>query len=645
MCGIVGFVDVTPRRSTEEMTAIVQRMALRLVHRGPDDEGSLVEPSLGLALGFRRLAIQDLSRNGNQPMTSVNRRYVIVYNGEMYNFREMKEDLQRAGYRSWRGSSDTEVLLAAISRIGVVGMLDRCDGMFAFALWDRQAQRLHLARDRMGEKPLYYGWAGSTLMFASELKALVEHPSWIGEIDPEAVSAFMRFSYVPAPLSIYRGIAKLPAAHWVSFDLANLEPGTLPEPRPYWDARGVVERTAAEPFDGDFDAAVDELDRLLTRSVERRMVADVPLGAFLSGGIDSSSVVALMQKVTDRPVSTFTVGFGDARYDESEQARAVARHLGTAHTEIRAEADAPLNAVERLPQIYDEPFADKSQLPTVLLAALTRSHVTTALSGDGGDELFGGYARYPVAARQWSRISRRSGFSRRAARWACEHLPLRTINALSSIGAKPGRLGDKLYRMLADAANDAPERVLERLHARWRTVDAPTAPYRGGYFANERAWPKLENVEARLMYADAATFLPDDILVKVDRASMAVGLEARAPLLSREIVEFAWSLPIGFRLANGESKRVLRRLAARYVPQELLDRPKQGFEPPLADWLRGPLRDWADDLLQPDALAEDGLLRPEPILQAWREHREGLRDRNGDLWNVLMYQAWRAEWH
>ncbi|MGH6913387.1 MAG: asparagine synthetase B family protein, partial [Geminicoccales bacterium] len=384
---------------------------------------------------------------------------------------------------------------------------------------------------------------------------------------------------------------------------------------------------------------------LLTRSVERRMVADVPLGALLSGGIDSSSVVALMQKVANSPVTTFTVGFGDPRFDETEQARVVARHLGTAHTEIRAEADAPLRAVERLPQIYDEPFADRSQLPSVLLAALTRSHVTAALSGDGGDVLFGGYARYPVAARQWARIERRSAFARRAARWACQHLPLQAINTLGGFFVKPGRLGDKLYRMLADAANDAPERVLERLHARWRVVDAPAPPYRGGYFAEAAAWPKLPDVEARLMYADAATFLPDDILVNVDRASMAAGLEARAPLLSREVVEFAWSLPIGFRLANGESKRVLRRLAARYIPGRILERPRQGFEPPLAEWLRGPLRDWAEDLLHPDVLAEDGLLRPEPILAAWREHRTGVRDRHGDLWTVLMYQAWRAEWH
>ena len=644
MCGIAGFVDARPRRPAEEMAAIVQRMARQLRHRGPDDEGSLVDPSVGLAFGFRRLSIQDLSRNGNQPMTSANRRYVIVYNGETYNFRELKEDLQRAGYRSWRGSSDTEVLLAAISRIGVAGMLDRCDGMFAFALWDRQAQRLHLARDRMGEKPLYYGWAGSTLLFGSELKALLVHPSWVGEIDPAAVSAFMRYSYVPGPLSIYRGIAKLPAGHWVTFDLANLQPGTLPQPRPYWDSKGVAERAASEPFDGDLDAAVDALDRLLTQSVERCMVADVPLGAFLSGGIDSSAVAALMQKVAHRPVMTFTVGFGGGRYDESEPARAVARHLGTAHTEIHTDADALLHAVDRLARIYDEPFADKSQLPTVLLAQLTRNHVTTALSGDGGDELFGGYPRYPVAAREWARIARLSAFSRGMARWASAHLPLHAFNALSGLGSRPGRWGDKLYRFLADTANDAPEKVLERAHARWRTVDKPAAPYADGYFMDRASWPDLPAIEARLMYADTVTFLPDDILVKVDRASMAVGLEARAPLLCREIIEFAWSLPADFRLAGGESKRVLRRLAARYIPHELLERPKQGFEPPLADWLRGPLRAWAEDLLQPDALAADGLLQPEPILAAWREHRDGLRDRNGDLWNILMYQAWRAEW-
>ncbi len=646
MCGIVGFVDAPPRRTAEEMASVVQRMARRLAHRGPDDEGALVDAPTGLAFGFRRLAIQDLSANGNQPMTSANGRYVIVYNGETYNFRELKEDLQRSGYRSWRGSSDTEVLLAAISRIGVAGLLDRCDGMFAFALWDRQARRLHLARDRMGEKPLYYGWAGSTLMFASELKALVEHPSWIGEIDRTAVSAFMRYSHVPAPMSIYTGIGKLPAGHWVSFDLGNLVPGVLPSPRPYWDARAVAERAAAEPFAGDLDDAADALDRILTRSVSRRMVADVPLGAFLSGGIDSSTVVALMQKVANRPVKTFTIGFGGSRYDESEAARAIAQHIGTDHTELHAEADAPLEAVSRLARIYDEPFADKSQLPTILLTALTRKHVTTALSGDGGDELFGGYPRFRTAAETWSSLSRLSAFSRGAARWAREHVPLRLLNTLSSVGGTPGRLGDKLLRLLSDANDRSPEQVLARAHSRWRTVDTPVEPFGGGYFADSEAWPDLADVEARLMYADAVTFLPDDILVKMDRASMAVALEARAPLLSREVIEFAWSLPTAFRTgeAKGESKRVLRRLVSRYVPHELIDRPKQGFEPPLADWLRGPLRDWADSLLQPDVLAADGLLRPAPVLAAWQEHCRGQRDRNGDLWPVLMFQAWRAEW-
>jgi asparagine synthase (glutamine-hydrolysing) len=644
MCGIVGFVDASPHRTEEDLDSIVRRMAQRLVHRGPDDEGTLVHGESGLAFGFRRLAIQDLTPAGNQPMVSANERYVIVYNGETYNFRELRDDLQRIGMRNWRGTSDTEVLLAAISRIGVAGMLNRCDGMFAFALWDRQSHRLHLARDRMGEKPLYYGWAGGSFVFTSELKGLVEHPDWKGEIDRDAFAAFMRYGYVPGPMSIYAGIRKLQPGHWISIDLSALEAGKLPPTRAYWDARIAVERGVLYPFTGALDEAVDELDRLLTQSVERRMVADVPLGAFLSGGIDSSAVVALMQKVADRPVRTFTVGFGDTPYDESKAAKAVAAYLGTEHTELHAEADAPLETVGRLARLYDEPFADKSQLPTVLLAALTREHVTTALSGDGGDELFGGYPRYVSAAASWRRIGTLSGFSRGAARWALDHLPLAAINTLSGIAGKPGRLGDKLFRLLRDCTNISPEQVLERSHARWRVVESPVAAFQGGYFNDADAWPDVANTEMRMMFADAVTYLPDDILVKMDRASMAVSLEARAPLLSREVVEFAWSLPVGFKIGFGENKRVLRRLAARYIPTELLDRPKQGFEPPLADWLRGPLRDWADALLQPDALAADGLIRPEPVLSAWREHCSGRRDRNGDLWHVLMFQAWRAEW-
>lgn len=644
MCGIVGFVDSSPHRTEEELDSIIRQMSLRLIHRGPDDEGALVDAEAGLAFGFRRLAIQDLTPSGNQPMVSANERYVIVYNGETYNFQDLKADLQRTGMRNWRGTSDTEVLLAAMSRIGVAGMLNRVDGMFAFALWDRQSHRLHLARDRMGEKPLYYGWVGNSFVFASELKGLCDHPEWSGEIDREAFSAYMRYGYVPGPMSIHAGIRKLPPGYWVSLDLHALDPGTLPAPRPYWDARVVVERAATHPFNGELDDAVDELDRLLTQSVERRMVADVPLGAFLSGGIDSSTIVALMQKTADRPVKTFTIGFGDSEYDESKAAKAVAAHLGTEHTELHADADAPLDAVGRMARIYDEPFADKSQIPTVLLAALTRKHVTTALSGDGGDELFGGYPRYLTGAATWRRMGGRSALSSGAARWALDHLPLAAFNTLSTFGGKPGRLGDKLYRLLRDFANIAPEQVLERSHARWRVLDPPVDAFRAGYFNDPEAWPDVASTEKRMMFADSVTYLPDDILVKMDRASMAVSLEARAPLLSREVVEFAWSLPLGFKIGFGENKRVLRRLAARYIPNELIDRPKQGFEPPLAEWLRGPLRDWADALLQPDALAAGGLIRPEPVLSAWREHCNGHRDRNGDLWNVLMFQAWRAEW-
>ncbi|MGD8810336.1 MAG: asparagine synthase (glutamine-hydrolyzing) [Gammaproteobacteria bacterium] len=640
MSGIVGFVDAPPRRSEEELATVVRRMARRLAHRGPDDQGALADGPAGLALGFRRLAVQDLSANGNQPMTSANGRYVIVYDGETFNFRDLKEDLQRAGYRSWRGASDTEVMLAAISRIGVAGLLGRCDGMFAFALWDRQANWLHLARDRMGEKPLYYGWAGSTFMFASELKAFVEHPSWIGTIDRTAVSAFMRFGYVPAPMSIYEGIAKLLPGHWVSFDLGKLEPGTLPAPRPYWDARAVAERAAEEPFDGNLDDAADELDRLLTRSVTQRMIADVPLGAFLSGGVDSSAIAALMQKAAHRPVRTFTLVTGDAARDEAEAAGAMARHLGTNHTEIRAEAADAQDAVERIARIYDEPFADKRQLPVVLLAALTRKHVTAVLSGAGGDALFGGDPRYPAAAGAWASVSRLSAFTRGAARWARTNMPLRLLNALSG----SGRLGDTLFRMFSNALDRAPEQVLARAQSNWRVLDAPIDPYQGGYFGDSAAWAALDDVEAKLMFADAVTYLPDNTLVQMDRAGMAAALQARAPLLGREVVEFAWTLPIAFRAGEQESKPVLRRLASRYIPHELLERPEPGFAPPLADWLRGPLRDWAEALLQPEKLSADGLLRPAPVLAAWREHSRGQRDREGDLWPVLMFQAWWADW-
>ena len=398
MCGIAGFIQATRSSGEAELNRLVAAMSERILHRGPDDDGTYVEPASGLALAARRLAIQDLSAEGHQPMTSADGRYVIVYNGEIYNFVELRRTLEAEGVSGWRGGSDTEVLLAAISHWGIEAALERFDGMFAFALWNRETRRLTLARDRMGEKPLYYGWSGPVLLFGSELKALAAHPNWAKGIDAQALAAFMRYAYVPAPLSIHEGIFKLAPGHLVTFEVDGLAPGRLPEPRSYWSARDVAERAAADPFQGSPEAAVEELDRLLTRSVERRMVADVPLGVFLSGGIDSSTVTALMQKVSGRPVHSFTVGFDDPRYDESEHAAAVARHLGTDHTELKADAEAPLGLVERMPQVYDEPFADVSQLPTLLLAQLTRRHVTTALSGDGGDELFAGYPRYQAAA-------------------------------------------------------------------------------------------------------------------------------------------------------------------------------------------------------------------------------------------------------
>lgn len=625
-------MDRRRERSAETLEGIARSMADTMRHRGPDDSGVWAAPESGVALSFRRLAIQDLSKDGAQPMASHSGRYMLVYNGEVYNFLELRRELDEISGRNWRGRSDTEVMLAAFEEWGVDGALGRFDGMFAIALWDNQARTLNLIRDRMGEKPLYFGWAGDTFVFASELKAIAAHPDFEARIDPRAVAGLMRYSYIPAPVSIYQGVEKLPPGGIVTVPVAS--DGKLSRRR-YWDP--VTECESVEPFEGDEAAASRELERLMSRSISRRMLADVPLGAFLSGGIDSATVVSLMRATSDRPPRTFTIGFRDPRFDEAPMARDVARHLGTDHAEVYVDPADSLAMVERMPLVYDEPFADISQLPTLLLCHLTREHVTTALTGDGGDELFAGYPRYGKAVSQWRD-------DRPMSRGMMSAVPFGALNLISSGFGRPGRLGDKIWRKMVDRTKPSIELLYEGYMSRWRVVDRPAADPDVGYFVEGTRRPDVDDDFLRLMIADAATYLPDDLLVKVDRASMAASLETRAPLLNHDIVRFAWSLPTRYKLRDGKAKRVLRSVLDRHVPTALTDRPKRGFEPPLADWLRGPLRDWAQALLSSDRLLADDLLDPEPIRAAWEEHLKGQRNWHFELWNVLMLQSWRETW-
>ena len=641
MCGLTGFVS--PAAGADEMIVRVRRMADALAHRGPDDSGEWSDPEAGVAMGFRRLAIIDLSAAGHQPMLSASGRFVGMMNGEIYNFEDLRAELRAAGRApAFRGHSDTEVMLAGFEAWGVEAAVRRFNGMFAIALWDRLERRLHLIRDRMGVKPLYYGLSGSTFMYGSELKALCQHPQFSGRIDRGALQLYLQFMYVPAPYSIYEDVSKVMPGTILTFDPTTKHVKNSV----YWSARDAAISGMENRFKGSLDDAAHELEELARDAIRMRMVADVPLGVLLSGGVDSSLVTALMQAQSTSPIRSFTIGFTDRSYDEAPFAAAVAEHLGTSHTALMMTAEDVLQVIPKLPAMYDEPFADSSQMPTHLVAMLARQQVTVCLSGDGGDELFGGYVRYFIGESLFNRLAVVPRPVRPVLARALTAVPADTWDRILEAGypllpkrlrqPRPGERIHKIGRVLS--AGDADAMYFE-LVSHWANVvvdgtDA-TAPV-----TVRAAWPALSHPVERMMYFDQISYLPDDILAKVDRASMAVSLEVREPLLDYRLVEFAWRLPLSMKVRGGTGKRVLRRVLGRHLPPALLDRPKMGFGVPLDQWLRGELRDWAESLLDESLLRDQGLIDPRPIRAKWNEHLAGKSDWKYHLWAVLMFQAW-----
>ena len=647
MCGISGFLDSSRRCGEQELRSTVLRMVSRLHHRGPDDVGAWADAGSGIALGHRRLSIVDLSPEGHQPMQSVCGRYVISFNGEVYNFMELRRELEALGH-TFRGHSDTEVMLSCISQWGLSHSVRRFNGMFAFALWDRQERELHLVRDRMGEKPLYYGWVGKVLIFGSELKALRAHPGFSMEVDRDSLALFLRHNCVPAPHSIYKGVWKVMPGTVAS--ISSINTGCSPKTTTYWSVQGAAERGMDEPFKGSETDAVACLDELLRDTIKHRMVADVPLGAFLSGGIDSSTIVALMQAQSTRPIQTFTVGFHESEFNEATHAKAVAQHLGTAHTELYVTPEQTLAVIPKLPALYDEPFSDSSQVPTFLISEMAKRDVTVVLSGDAGDELFGGYERYFLGLDIWNKIELMPVMIRKPLARGIQMLSselwnnlFRTVAPLVPTGFQYCNPGDKLHKLAEMLTAGVGEGLYVLMGAHWNDAASLVIGTSGSSRPATNSYPwnnHRMHFQERMMFADMISYLTDDILVKVDRASMGVSLESRIPFLDHRVVEFAWQIPLSMKIRKRTGKWLVRQVLSKYVPSTLIDRPKMGFGVPIDAWLRGPLREWAEALLDEKRLRDQGFFNPDPIRQKWSAHVSETFNWQHDLWDVLMFQAW-----